>query len=271
MVVKTLGRKLWTAADCHPKFIQPPKTETAHHDATVDPPMVFAIRTTRAFASDMRDLSGMLAHMGGLAQSQVAHVIEALATGDREIAREVVAEDAAIDAMQRTIGERVIGTIARRQPVAVGLREVLGIWAIASELERIGDLAKDIGKRIQAINGMTLGSTLGLRHMALAVLGQLRDVLDSLVQRDVKMAVDVWARDEDVDRLCAQLSRELVGRMAQDPDAVMLGIQLLFCTKNLERVGDHATNIAEAIYYVVEGRRLLGERPKADVTSIVTK
>lgn len=235
--------------------------------------MVFAIRTTRAFASDMRDLSGMLAHMGGLAQSQVAHVIEALASGDREIAREVVAGDAAIDAMQKMIGERVVGTIARRQPVAVGLREVLGILAIASELERIGDLAKDIGNRIQAINGenLTVGSTLGLRHMALAVLGQLRDVLDSLVQRDVRMAVDVWARDEDVDRLCAQLSRELVGRMTQDPDAVMLGIQLLFCTKNLERVGDHATNIAEAIYYVVEGRRLLGERPKADVTSIVTK
>jgi phosphate transport system protein len=103
--------------------------------------MVFAIRTTRAFASDMRDLSGMLVHMVGLAQCQVAHVSEALATGDREIAREVVAGDAAIDAIQRTIGERVAGTIARRQPAAVGLREVLGIWAIAGELERIGDLA----------------------------------------------------------------------------------------------------------------------------------
>jgi phosphate transport system protein len=185
----------------------------------------------------------------------------------------VVKGDAAIDSMQRTIDERVVETIARRQPIAVGLREVLGILGIASELERIGDLAKDIGNRIQTINGedLTRGSTLGLRHMALAVLRQLRDVLDSLVQRDVKMAVDVWARDEDVDRLCAQLSRELVGRMTQDPGAVTLGIHLLFCTKNLERMGDHATNIAEAIYYIVEGRRLLGERPKADVTSIVTK
>jgi phosphate transport system protein len=153
----------------------------------------------------------------------------------------------------------------------VGIDRIEGEQVTAGAVE-VGHHVR-FGKRIQAINGenMTLGSTLGLTHMALAVLGQLRDVLDSLIQRDVKMAVDVWARDEDVDRLCAQLSRELVGRMAQDPDAVMLGIQLLFCTKNLERVGDHATNIAEAIYYIVEGRRLLGERPKADVTSIVTK
>jgi phosphate transport system protein len=107
--------------------------------------------------------------------------------------------------------------------------------------------------------------------MALTVLGQLRDVLDSLLRRDVRVAADVWARDEDVDRLCAQISRELVGLMQQDPGAVTLGTHLLFCTKNLERMGDHATNIAEAIYYIVEGRRLLGERPKADVTSIVTR
>jgi phosphate transport system protein len=112
---------------------------------------MFAIRTTRAFASDMRVLSRMLADMSGLAESQVAHVIEALATGDRDITREVVESYAAIDSMQRTINERVVETIARHQPVAVRLREVLGILEIASELVRIGDLAKDIGKRIQTI------------------------------------------------------------------------------------------------------------------------
>ena len=94
-------------------------------------------------------------------------------------------------------------------------------------------------------------------------------VLDSLVRHDVNMASAVWARDERIDRLCAQLSRELIGRMTENPGALTLGIDLLFCTKNLERIGDHATNIAEAIYYIVEGRRLSGERPKADVTRIV--
>jgi phosphate transport system protein len=232
---------------------------------------MFAKHTTKAFASEIRDLSRMLADMSGLAESQVAHVIKALANGDPQTAREVVEGDAAIDSMQRTIDERVVATIAKRRPAAAGLRDVLGILGIASELERIGDLAKDIGKRIQTMNGddLTRASTLGLRHMALAVLAQLRDVIDSLAQRDVKKAVDVWARDQDVDRLCALLSRELVGRMTQDPGAVTFGIHLLFCTKNLERIGDHATNIAEAIYYMVEGQRLLGERPKADATSMM--
>jgi phosphate transport system protein len=232
--------------------------------------MLFATRT-RAFAADMRDLSRMLADLSGLAKTQVAQLVEALASGDRDIAREVVREGDAIDSMQRTIDARVVETTAKRQPTAVGLREALGILGIANELERIGDLAKDIGKPLQTIDKdeLTPGATLGLRQMASAVLDQLRDVLDSLVRRDVNMASAVWARDERIDRLCAQLSRELIGRMTEDPGALTLGIDLLFCTKNLERIGDHATNIAEAIYYIVEGRRLSGERPKADVTRIV--
>jgi phosphate transport system protein len=234
--------------------------------------MVFADHTTSAFDADMRNLWRLLAEMGALAERQVAQAIKALATGDRTIAREVVEEDAAVDSMQRTIDERVVETIARRQPVAVDLRDVLGILRIAAELERIGDLAKNIGKRILAINGEDLlgSSTRGLTHMSLAMLGQLRDVLASLARRDVKMAVDVWARDEDVDRQCRRLSREFVGRMRRDPGALAFGVHLLFCTKNLERMGDHATNIAEAVYYMVEGRRLMGERPKADVTSMAT-
>jgi phosphate transport system protein len=232
--------------------------------------MMFA-KHTRAFGSEIRDLSRMLADMSALAESQVAHVIKALADGDPETARKVVEGVAAIEAMQRNIDERVVATIANRRPAAAGLRDVLGILGIASELERIGDLAKDIGKRIQTMNSDDLarGATLGLRHMALAVLAQLRDVIASLAQRDIGKAVDVWARDQDIDRLCAVLTRELVGRMTQDPGAVTFGIHLLFCTKNLERIGDHATNIAEAIYYMVEGQRLLGERPKADATSMI--
>src|SRR6516165_6082252 len=228
--------------------------------------------TTKAFDSDLQDLARTMAEMGGLAERQIAEAIEALTTRDSERAWRVINTDAAIDKLQRAIEERAVETIARRQPVAVDLRDVLGILRIAAELERIGDLAKNIGKRILAINGEDLisSSTRGLTHMSLAMLGQLRDVLESLAQRDVKMAIEVWARDEDVDRLCTRLSREFVGRMRQDPGALAFGVHLLFCTKNLERMGDHATNIAEAVYYMVEGRRLIGERPKADVTSMAT-
>jgi phosphate transport system protein len=230
---------------------------------------MFAKKTTRAFVSDMHDLSRMLADMGELAETQVAQVIEALASGDRDIARDVVERDAAIDTLQKAIDEKVVATIARRRPAAAGLRDVLGILGIASELERIGDLAKEIGSRFETIGeGLARGPALELRQMGSAVLAQLRDVLGSFSRRDVKTAMDVWSRDEDVDRLCALLSRELVGRMVDEPKAATLGVHLLFCTKNLERMGDHATNIAEAIYYMVEGRRLSGERPKADAVSM---
>jgi phosphate transport system protein len=231
--------------------------------------MIFAKKTTRAFVSDMHDLSRMLADMGELAETQVAQVIEALASGDRQIARDVVERDAAIDSLHKAIDEKVVATIARRRPAAAGLRGVLSILGIASELERIGDLAKEMGSRFETIGeGLSRGPALELRQMGSAVLAQLRDVLGSFNRRDVKTAMNVWARDEDVDRLCAVLSRELVGRMVDEPKAATLGVHLLFCTKNLERMGDHATNIAEAIYYMVEGRRLSGERPKADAVSM---
>ena len=233
--------------------------------------MVFH-RTTRALDSDMRNLARMLATMGELAENQVAHAIDALATADRDIASKVVAEDAAIDSMQKTIDENVIETIARRHPVADDLREILGILQIANEYARIGDLTKNIGRRILAMTDgdMAASPAHGLRRMALAVFRQLHSVLASLVHRDAKTALDVWARDQYVDRLCAGLSRQLMTQMAEDPRSIASGIHLLFCAKNLERMGDHATNIAEAIYYMVEGQRLLAERPKADVTGAVT-
>jgi phosphate transport system protein len=231
--------------------------------------MIFAKKTSNAFVSDVHELSRMLADMGELAETQVAQAIEALASGDRSIARDVVERDAAIDSLHKTIDEKVVATIARRRPAAAGLRDVLGILGIASELERIGELAKEIGSRFETIGeGLARGPALELRQMGSAVLTQLRDVIGSFNRRDVKTAMDVWARDENVDRLCALLSRELVGRMVDEPKAATLGVHLLFCTKNLERMGDHATNIAEAIYYMVEGRRLSGERPKADAVTM---
>jgi phosphate transport system protein len=226
----------------------------------------------KAFDADLQDLARTMAEMGGLAERQIAEAIEALTTRDGERAWRVVNSDATIDAMQRAIEERAVEIIARRQPVAVDLRQVVGILRIANELERIGDLAKNIGKRIIAINGeeMPRQSLRGVSHMADLMLGQLRDVLDSFARRDAAKAVDVWTRDQDVDRLYTSLFRELLVHMMENPVTVTYGIHLVFCTKNLERMGDHATNIAEAVYYMVNGETLLRERPKADITVMLT-
>jgi phosphate transport system protein len=231
-----------------------------------------ADQMTRVFEAELQDLARMVAEMGGLAERQITEAIEALTTRDISRACRVIAADTPIDVMQRTIEETAIDTIAQRQPVDKDLRQVVGILRIATELERIGDLAKNIGKRIVVIGGVDISrrSLRGVRHLADFVQAQCRDVLDSFAHGDVMMALDVWRRDEGADRLCTSLFRELLTDMTEDPAAVPSGIHLLFCTKNLERMGDHATNIAEVIHYMVTGRTLLGERPKADSTSMVS-
>ena len=225
----------------------------------------------RAIDADLQGLARIVAEMGGLAERQITEAIEALVTRDGGRASRIVASDTAIDALQRTIEERAIGTIARRQPVANDLCHIVGILRIANELERIGDLAKNIAKRVIAIAGedtprRPMG---GVGHMAALMLGQLQDVLDSFARGDVAKAVEVWTRDQELDRLCRSVLRELLAFMIEKPVFVTLAIHLLFCTKNLERMGDHATNIAESVYYMVQGEPLSTERPKADVTNLL--
>jgi phosphate transport system protein len=227
--------------------------------------------TTKVFDSDLQQLAQAIAEMGGLAERQVAEAIAALTTRDSGRAQRIITADATIDVMQRNIEERAVETIARRQPVADDLRQVVGILRIAKEIERIGDLAKNIGKRIIAINDEETPRMLmsGVKRMATLMLGQLRDVLDSFARRDVAKAVEVWRRDQDIDKLCTSLSQQLLVDMMEKPVA-SLGAHLMFCTKNLERMGDHATNIAEVVHYMVKGETLLKERPKADFTSALT-
>jgi len=228
--------------------------------------------TTKVFDSDLQELARTIAEMGGLAERQIAETIESLTTRNCDRAQRIIAADATIDLMQRNIEERAIETIARRQPVADDLRQIVGILRIANEIERIGDLAKNIGKRIIAINDdegprMLMG---GVDHMATLMLTQLRDVLDSFARRDVAKAVEVWTRDQEIDQLCTSLSKELLAEMMEKSVATSFGVHLMFCTKNFERMGDHATNIAEAVHYMVKGETLLRERPKADFTSMLT-
>ena len=227
--------------------------------------------TTKVFDSDLQELARSIAEMGGLAERQITEAIEALTTRDSGRAQRIITADATIDMMQRNIEERAVETIARRQPVADDLRQVIGILRIANEIERIGDLAKNIGKRVIALNGedMPRTSMSGVNHMATLMLAQLGDVLDSFARRDVAKAVEVWMRDQDIDRLCTSLSQELLAYMMEKSVAISFGAHLMFCAKNLERM-DHATNIAEAVHYMVKGKTFLSERPKADFTSMLT-
>jgi phosphate transport system protein len=225
--------------------------------------------TAKAFDVDLQDIARMVAEMGGLAEKQVADAVDALAKRDAERARRAVALDPAIDALQHQIEEKAVLTIARRQPMAVDLREVVSALRIANDLERVGDLAKNIGKRVMAISGDFHPQKLirGVEHMAAMVLGQLKEVLDSYVGHDLDKALAVWRGDEEVDAMCTSLFRELLTYMMEDPRNITFCIHLMFCAKNIERMGDHATNIAETVYYMIEGRPIAEQRPKGDTTA----
>jgi phosphate transport system protein len=222
--------------------------------------------TAKAFDIDLQDLTRMVAEMGGMAEKQFADSVDALAKRDVERAKRVIAADAAIDALQHEIEEKAVLTIARRQPMAVDLRMIVGALRVANDLERIGDLAKNIAKRVAPIAAGIHPQKLirGVEHMAAMVLGQLKLVLDSYAGQDLEKALLVWKGDEEIDALCTSLFRELLTYMMEDPRNITFCIHLMFCAKNIERMGDHATNIAETIYYMIEGRTLADERPKGD-------
>ena len=225
--------------------------------------------TIRAFDADLQELARMIAEMGGLAERQIGDALDALNRHDAALARSVIAADARIDVLQREIEEKAILTIARRQPLAVDLRDIVGALRVSNDLERIGDLAKNIAKRVEVVgNELSLQKVMrGVEHMTELVLTQIKDVLDAYARRDADKAVQVWRSDEEVDAVNNSLFRELLTYMMEDPRNISVCTHLLFCAKNIERMGDHATNVAETIYYMVEGRALADERPKGDTTS----
>ncbi|MGH6769784.1 MAG: phosphate signaling complex protein PhoU [Xanthobacteraceae bacterium] len=227
--------------------------------------------TAKAFDADLQEIARMVAEMGGLTERQMAESVDALAKRDMERARRVVAADAAIDMLQREIEEKAVLTIARRQPMAVDLREIVSALRVANDLERIGDLAKNIAKRVAAITGDFHPQKLirGVEHMAAMVLNQLKQVLDSFASHDVERALAVWKGDEEIDAMCTSLFRELLTYMMEDPRNITFCIHLMFSAKNIERMGDHATNIAETVHYMIAGRAITDERPKGDTTTLV--
>jgi phosphate transport system protein len=219
-----------------------------------------------SYDNDLQGLRRRISEMGGIAEKMLVESIAALVRHDKTLAQTVISSDSRLDVLQREVEESAILTIARRQPLAVDLRETISAIRVSGDVERIGDLAKNIAKRALAIGGefQPQKIVVGLQHMSDLVLAQLKDVLDSYSQQDTAKALDVWKRDGAIDALYTSLFRELLTYMMEDPRNISFCTHLLFCAKNIERIGDHTTNIAETVHYLVTGETLAIDRPKAD-------
>ena len=221
--------------------------------------------TVKAYGDELNQITAEVARMGGLAEAQVSDAIDSVARRDVALARAVVDRDLKLDALQRDIERKAIRLIALRQPVASDLRRTLGAMKMASDLERTGDLAKNIAKRalILAEAEPMQPLTRSIERMGRLVSTRLRDVLDAYTASELDRAVAVWQTDDEVDEHYNALFRELLTYMMGDPRTITACTHLLFMAKNLERIGDHATNIAETVHYEITGEEMLGERPKA--------
>ena len=220
--------------------------------------------TVKAYGDELNQLTAEVARMGGLAEAQVADAVDSVARRDVALARAVVDRDARLDAMHRDIERKAIRLIALRQPVASDLRRTLASMKLAMDLERTGDLAKNIAKRglILAEGEPMQPLTRSIERMGKLVSMRLRDVLDAYAAAEIDRAIAVWNTDDEVDEHYNALFRELLTYMMGDPRTITAGTHLLFMAKNLERIGDHATNIAETIYYEITGQEFAGERPR---------
>jgi phosphate transport system protein len=225
--------------------------------------------TVKAFEQELHLLDKRVTQMGGLAEQQLGRAFEALERRDPKLAAEIVAGDTLIDQLERELQDQSIVMIAKRQPLADDLRHIMTVLKIAGDLERIGDLAKNIAKRALAISGENHPKPLmtGLKNMTELALHQLKDVLDAYSERQADKALAVWRADEQIDAMYNSLFRELLTYMMEDPRNIGLCTHLLFGAKNIERIGDHTTNIAENVHFLVHGKPVTDARPKGDETS----
>jgi len=225
--------------------------------------------TVTAYDDELRWLSRRLSEMGGISEGMVADSLTALINGDTALAQRVISEDLLLDEGEREIYEKAVLVIAKRQPMASDLREIIGSIRIASDLERVGDLGKNIAKRVIAVNTMPQPKKLvrGLEHLSELALTQLKEVLDAFSTKSSELATSIRERDEEIDAIYTSLFRELLTYMMEDPRNITACTHLLFCAKNIERIGDHATNIAETVFYVATGQQMTADRPKDDGTA----
>jgi phosphate transport system protein len=220
--------------------------------------------TVKAYGDELNQLTAEVARMGGLAEAQVADAVESVARRDIALARAVVDRDVKLDAMHRDIEKKAIRLIALRQPVASDLRKALSAMKLSVDLERTGDLAKNIAKRALSLaeTEPMQPLTRSIERMGRLVSLRLRDVLDAYTASEIDRALSVWQSDDEVDEHYNALFRELLTYMMGDPRTISACTHLLFMAKNLERIGDHATNIAETIHYEITGDDMVGERPR---------
>ncbi len=224
----------------------------------------------KAYDNDISALKTQLAEMGGIAEEQLANAIQALARRDIALADQVISNDQKLDDLERRIEEKAILTIAKRQPMALDLREIMVAIRVSSDIERIGDLAKNTAKRTHAISEvLPRRLSTGLARMGQMAQAQLNQVLNAYAQRNDELGLAVWRSDEDLDALYNSIFRELLTYMMEDPRNISLCTHLLFGAKNLERIGDHTTNIAENIHYLIHGKTISETRPKKDITAMM--
>jgi phosphate transport system protein len=220
-----------------------------------------AKHTVRSYDEDLNQLTGHIIQMGGIAEQQAANAVQALVGRDVELARSVIAGDRQVDRLEEQIDQMVVKLLATRQPMALDLRIIAMALKISNDLERTSDYAKGIAKRALRLSEQPqLKPFITIPLMAATCQTMLKEVLDAYVERDVAKAMEVWQRDKEVDALYDQLFRELLSYIIEDPRKTSVCIDLLFIAKNLERIGDHATNIAEKIHYMIHGAQINRDR-----------
>ena len=222
----------------------------------------------KKYDNELSQLRDMMTEMGGIVESQVAHAALAILNRDTTAATRAVEDDPRVDALERGIEQFVIRMLALRQPMAADLRFIIASLKMTGDLERIGDYAANVAKRSIVLTQYTLPFSLaGLAHMAHLVQEQLKSIIDAVGTSNAEKAMKVWRSDQAVDDIYNAIFRELITYMMEDPRNITPCTHLLFIAKNLERIGDHATNIAETVYYAVRGEPLTDARPKGDTSA----
>ena len=224
----------------------------------------------KSYDQELHRLDNIIAEMGGMAESQLSSSIEAVVKRDSDLAAQVIESDTGVDELEREVETLVVRLLALRQPMARDLRQIVAALKIATDLERIGDYAANVAKRSIALDQIPpVKPVHAIQRMGRLGSAMIKDMLDAYVERDADQALAVWLRDEELDELYTSLFRELLTYMIEDPRTITACTHLLFMAKNLERIGDHTTNIAETLYFLVHGTPLTQVRPKRDRTTQV--
>ena len=218
-----------------------------------------------SYDEQLKTLHATVLKMGALCESQFSNSIVALIKGDDELVDKIIGKDDRIDELERKIDDQVVNLITLRAPMAIDLRETVSAMRIASELERIGDLAKNTAKRSKIIKGsIDINISALIKSTAELVQINLKKTLDSYSKNDEKLALSVWNNDKEIDIMINKLLQELMSNIKKEKKNIEVFSHLLFVAKNIERVGDHSTNICEYVHFLVKGEEIQGNRPKSN-------